>query len=1006
LGEVLLRQNVVTLETLETMLRFQVEEEIYDLFETPEGDFEFLQGAHLDKQMHATKGLVRLRVTVSDLAAEAHRRDEDWKNIRERVPDSGCLMNLTAEGSRLLAADEGLSIEGTTILRQVALRRSADAIALKACLGRYNTYRMMMELTDAGLLQPATPQEYLQAADNAMGKQEYEEARRLAGTVSRFFPSPHKEQAESILKRLQQKIAPKTTSARVMAAPGALGANQEQNRRGTGRAVMEAQPSRAPLIAGVVAAIVLGGAAFWFFTGGGKGGASSERLRLDQVHNEAMEAIATGNLADGLAKIKSFSSTDADVSKLAQELFQKRQLDVDTRVELALNDFGKAQSKKDEAALTAAIEGLQRVRDVPLGSKPLEERRAQHLQAAAQRKNAQRTQDLMARLGADFAAAPKGLSPGQTTRLEAALFDNPPESILDSIALALTHGARANREAARLLDRAKSLRAIGELTAAQGELTKVAAYSNSPSAPEAEALGAELRQALDQAQSTIKAIQAAATKGQAADAIKQLREFLAKPHPVEYQQSALDLIQSIEKAPAKEFAQQLNTAILLYEKDPAASRQQSVALLEQAPFSKAASNAALRLNVTSSPEGATVMINGRPAGRTPTLITVPTLGGAWISVEMEGFESGELLGWNVRDTAFHAVLNRAPASVKRMPFPASGGIDASADRVVLLGSDAIAVCAQAELKNVRVFPLNRMRANAENVLPDPFAEWPPIETPFGGALALTREGALYRVAFATGLLQKAQLQTAPVGPLSIARPSARGNERWILIPTQNGMETFDLATGAERKALSLSALRPGASVGCAALDGIACFPRDTQLNVLNLETGIATGTYDLGGEASGTPLLQGTTVVVPLKSGTLVALNTRDGKQIWKHENAAQMLSVQPSGGTIVIQRNDGTVELLDFADGTPRGTLQLQPPTLPLALLQTKGVLAAFATTDGKDGKHTLTISNGKTPQPIWSAVLPAKPVAMAAHEETIFVSLENGELLRFELNEPRAKR
>lgn len=1001
LGEVLLRQNAVTLETLETMLRFQVEEEIYDLFETYEGDFEFLQGAHLDKQMHATKGLVRLRVTVAELAAEAQRRADDWKNIRERVPDSGCLMNLTPEGSRLLAADEGLSVEGKTILRQVALRRSADAIALKACLGRYNTYRMMMELADVGLLQPASPQEYLQAADNAIGKQEYDEARRLASTVTRFFPSPHKEHADALLKRLQQKFAPKTTSARVMAPPGAT---QELNRRGTGRAVMEAQPNRMPLIAGIVAVLLIGGGVFWFVTSGGKGGAKAERVRLDQVHNEAMEAITAGKLAEGLEKLKSFSSSDADVMKTAKDLLEKRQADVDTRVDMALNDFSKAQSQKDESVLQAAIAEMQRLKDVPVGSKSLDDRRAQHLNTAAQRKNAQRTQDLLARLAPDFAAASKGLAPAQMQRLEAALFDNPPESILDSIALALTQGTRANQDAARLLERGKKLQAIGEYSAAQAELEKVAALSGAPSTPEAAALIAEMKTAQNATLTKLKSVQTTASQGNAGEALKLLLEVLGNPHPSEYRQSALDLAQSLEKAPEKEFAAQLNTAILLYDKDPDASRKQTLALLERAPYSKAAGSAALRLNVSSVPEGANVYVNGKLAGKTPALVTVPALGGAWISVELEGFEPAEKMAWNLRDIAFNAELQRLPTHTKRIPFPASGGIDAGPERVVLLGSDALAVCSQSDLKNLRVFPLQRVRANAENVTPDPFNEWPPVETPFGGALALTPEGMLYRVAFSTGQIQKSQLQSAPIGPLAIGRASTRGNERWIVLPTRNGMESFDLANGAAKKSLALGEIRAGARSGCAVLDGVACFPRDNQLHVVNLETGLTTS-YPLDGEAAGVPRFQGTTVVIPLKNGSLVALNARDGKPVWKHDNPAAILSLQQSGPSLVVQRNEGSVELLDLADGTPRGTLQLQPPTLPLALLQNKGVLSAFATTDGKDGKNTLTISNGKTPQPIWRTVLSAKPVSIATHEETVFVSLETGELLRFDLNYTRTK-
>ena len=195
LGEIMLETGMVSLDGLETALKFQIEEEIFDVFEINQGDYEVLQGASLDLRLNPARGLVRILIDVAALVVEARRRNTEWDAIRTRVPHNGCLLKLTAQGRETLFGHQGVSAEGQAVLRQVSLVRSVELVARRSCLGRFNSFNMLVELADAGLIEPALPEEVLGAAESAVESKEVHEALRLAGFAEQFFPSPYKEHA-------------------------------------------------------------------------------------------------------------------------------------------------------------------------------------------------------------------------------------------------------------------------------------------------------------------------------------------------------------------------------------------------------------------------------------------------------------------------------------------------------------------------------------------------------------------------------------------------------------------------------------------------------------------------------------------------------------------------------------------------------------------------------------------------------------------------------------------
>src|SRR3990172_2803369 len=91
LGQILIEQNAVQQADLEAALRFQVEEEICDLFLLKAAEFDFLANANLDAKMALGGGFMRLKIDPNSLLLEAARRVDEWKRLEQGIPSQGML---------------------------------------------------------------------------------------------------------------------------------------------------------------------------------------------------------------------------------------------------------------------------------------------------------------------------------------------------------------------------------------------------------------------------------------------------------------------------------------------------------------------------------------------------------------------------------------------------------------------------------------------------------------------------------------------------------------------------------------------------------------------------------------------------------------------------------------------------------------------------------------------------------------------------------------------------
>jgi hypothetical protein len=120
LGKILLMINAISETDLVRLMRRKAEESIYDVFLWEDGTFEFIEGEQLDLKM------VPLSLDLTSVILEGIHRYDEWKRIRERVPDASVVpilmrplnLDVLAERERLIVPQ----IDGQRSIEEIALQ--------------------------------------------------------------------------------------------------------------------------------------------------------------------------------------------------------------------------------------------------------------------------------------------------------------------------------------------------------------------------------------------------------------------------------------------------------------------------------------------------------------------------------------------------------------------------------------------------------------------------------------------------------------------------------------------------------------------------------------------------------------------------------------------------------------------------------------------------------------------------------------------------------------------
>lgn len=141
LGKILVTINAISEPDLLRLMRLKAEEEIYDIFLWPEGDFRFL-----DNEL-PTMEMVPLQVDVTGIIMEGTRRLDEWGRIKTLVPNSMMVPILERPVDQAK-----LSEVQRLILQAINGHRSIEEIILESRSSNFAVSKLVHDLIEGKML--------------------------------------------------------------------------------------------------------------------------------------------------------------------------------------------------------------------------------------------------------------------------------------------------------------------------------------------------------------------------------------------------------------------------------------------------------------------------------------------------------------------------------------------------------------------------------------------------------------------------------------------------------------------------------------------------------------------------------------------------------------------------------------------------------------------------------------------------------------------------------------
>ena len=1002
LGQVLLDQQLVSLEALEEALRFQVEEEVCELFTLGKGEFDFLAGAALDAKIAPGGGLVKLSIDPNSLLLEAARRADEWKAIEKRIPNQAFLFRLTPQGSEVLKSGEGLSPEGMVLLRLADDNRSVEAMVQKACMGRLNTNQMLLELWDAGIVEPLPIDQYEAAARSHLKLNRVEEAQRIADFASLSGAGGMGTKLQAAMAEIEK--AKKAAVSGTMTATTDPKVRSEVIRRNQPGLILKKDRSFLPLIIGAVVLLLAGGgaAAYFKFFAASKVDTSQRKL-LDQQLSQVQDAMSAQQYGKALELLRTFRSQDAETQTIAAQQYEAHRKDVELLLAKAINNFTTAFTKGPPEALRAAADELEKFNGITQLTDASQAELAKTKSLLKQVKNREKLEATRTRLREIDATAKTKSSDGLKKTYEELLAENPPEEIAADVRERIGKLLHAQAEADRRLKLAALERDMGETESAKAQFDLV---KHEGPGTDYVALGAVGFEAIDkyvaECQKKLDKIDILQTQKQIEAARKELLSFIESRPPDRLFNSALDSLHTLDSNPETDLAADLKDARDVSLKLPDEGRKKYLALLAKAPYSKTAATIVFKIAVKSEPADADVVFNGRPCGKTPATVEVPALGVAHFVIRKNGFQTEDVIDFNFRKELVSVTLQKLPALVRSLPAPAVGGLTATSDYFFALSGDEVIQCQPADLK-----VLNRiaLRENEEQPADAASPSGRSMSTaPDVLYIALAGKG-LGHIKFPGGDYARLALSRVPTSP-PVAYASKELPGKPLLAVAEGG--SFETLFSDDGK-LNKSVAGTDAADGAWGLsqDGEVFFvPEQNALRAIIGHSGEKKWETPVDGNVFAGPVVasgRGTVGVVS-GSGQLVGLDTETGAARFQRDlggkPAPYILSTSSAFLTVTL---DGKVELSGADKGAAQWTAELKGAILaaPVAMrANDKDPEKAFAVCTRQGEAVSVTMLAASTGIVMWHAKLVSNPVATLSIGDKLYISTADGSVTVFDLN------
>ncbi|HXG59573.1 MAG TPA: DUF4388 domain-containing protein [Thermoanaerobaculia bacterium] len=200
LGKILVMIGAISERDLLRLMRLKAEEEIYDVFLWADGEFRFLDGELPQWEM------VPLQVDVTGIIVEGMRRLDEWKRIREVVPDESVvplMVGAAGENADLSEAERTIvgAIDGKRTIADLVLEsRSSEFVVSQAVFRLVRSGAARIVRAGAEKVEERAPQKYeptdeeeidslLGRAQSSLRAKDFEKAQRLLKAAQNLDPN-------------------------------------------------------------------------------------------------------------------------------------------------------------------------------------------------------------------------------------------------------------------------------------------------------------------------------------------------------------------------------------------------------------------------------------------------------------------------------------------------------------------------------------------------------------------------------------------------------------------------------------------------------------------------------------------------------------------------------------------------------------------------------------------------------------------------------------------------
>ncbi|MBN1514962.1 DUF4388 domain-containing protein [Candidatus Sumerlaeota bacterium] len=146
LGEMLIEQGLIDRNILKQAIKLQLEEEVWKLFDTDEGDFKF---EHHDPDEIDD---VVIEIDIEPLLIEGTRRIDEWERISGNIPSSDSVITIAPLPPNW-ERDISLTENEWKVLSLINGYYTVSSLVRRSCLGKFETYRILNTFLKSRILE-------------------------------------------------------------------------------------------------------------------------------------------------------------------------------------------------------------------------------------------------------------------------------------------------------------------------------------------------------------------------------------------------------------------------------------------------------------------------------------------------------------------------------------------------------------------------------------------------------------------------------------------------------------------------------------------------------------------------------------------------------------------------------------------------------------------------------------------------------------------------------------